>query len=236
MRVCVLGTYHRNISYARKYIYTKKFWFFQQASKTVIESSSARLCVCVYSFLCKWIPTVLRRLIGCFIFIGHFPRVSPIISGSFAKNDLQLKASYGSSPPCITFVETWFDLCWVGFRVCRCKYQWDNNRKFILNQPADLAGFSARMRRGKNRTLFSDSKNCMQFVCNRAHCLIKILHEYTLVSKFATVGKSLQKRLRCKIVDFLLQRCGWYLGRKWAIFGCDSFHHSRPRSGGYVKD
>jgi len=79
-------------------------------------------------------------------------------------------------------------------------------------------------------------KNCMQFVCNRAHCLIKILHEYTLVSKFATVGKSLQKRLRCKIVDFLLQRCGWYLGRKWAIFGCDSFHHSRPRSGGYVKD
>jgi len=27
---------------------------------------------------------------------------NPIISGSFAKNDLQLKASYGSLPPCIT--------------------------------------------------------------------------------------------------------------------------------------
>jgi len=37
---------------------------------------------------------------GCLILINHFPHKSPIISGSFAKIDLQLKASYGSSPPC----------------------------------------------------------------------------------------------------------------------------------------
>jgi len=36
------------------------------------------------------------------MFIGHFPPKSSKISGSFAGNDLQLQASYGSSPLCNT--------------------------------------------------------------------------------------------------------------------------------------
>ena len=51
---------------------------------------------------------------------GHFLRKSPIHSGSFAKNDVQLKASYGSWPPCVPAMYTVSKMrhMYVGCKMC----------------------------------------------------------------------------------------------------------------------
>jgi len=89
-----------------------------------------RTCVSVYMYMCPWyryIPIGWWRPIAYVSFIDHFPQKSPMISGSFAKNDLQPKASYGSLPPCtymcvgLSVADVRACMC-VCVRVCVCTY------------------------------------------------------------------------------------------------------------------
>jgi len=90
-----------------------------------------------------------RRLIGCLIFIGHFQQKSPVIGGSFAKRDLQRRASDASAPPCSE-----------GYELCILSWQ-QNYTSLLQKSPIKERFYSAK----KTYTLLCIETQTVAYMC-----------------------------------------------------------------------
>ena len=153
-----------------------------------------------------------RRPIGCLIFTGQFPHKSPIISGSFAKNDLQLKglATVYQISPCMRCLISHLRYDLFDMRSLRC---WN----FVASEDTQSTILTVY---ATNLTVYINHSHCIciqkthsQFslcmysedtlnshcICNNFYCIYQQFSLYisTILTVYAAALPSLKIASRC---------------------------------------